>query len=202
MRRGLLQGAAAMFLTACSASSAPAIRRAAGTRPFKVAEVAELQHARGRWISCPAAAFADNMALVTEKEGELWLVDAANGQRQAVAGVPAVKVARPGRPRRCRRRSRLRRQPARLSDLRRGRAQGGTSGAALGYGTLENRGGRAALEKFKVIWRQQPKVSGDGHFAHRIAFGPDGFLYLTSGDRQKFDPAQDHSAAISARCFG
>ena len=42
-----------------------------------------------------------------------------------------------------------------------------------------------------MIWRQQPKVSGRGHYGHRMAFGPDGFLYITSGERQKFDPAQD-----------
>jgi glucose/arabinose dehydrogenase len=60
----------------------------------------------------------------------------------------------------------------------------GTSGAALGYGTLTSRCSRPALRDFKVI-RQQPKVTGDGHFSHRIAFGPDGLLYLSSGERQK-----------------
>ena len=33
------------------------------------------------------------MALVTEKEGKLWLVDTATGQGQAVAGAPAVHFA-------------------------------------------------------------------------------------------------------------
>ena len=47
------------------------------------------------------------------------------------------------------------------------------------------------MRGFKVIWRQSPKVDGNGHFCHRIAFGPDGLLYLTSGERQKFTPAQD-----------
>jgi glucose/arabinose dehydrogenase len=44
---------------------------------------------------------------------------------------------------------------------------------------------------FRTIWRQAPKVSGDGHFSHRIAFAPDGTLFLSSGDRQKMQPAQD-----------
>src|SRR6185436_20498097 len=68
----------------------------------------------------------------------------------------------------------------------------GTSGAALGYGNLDLRDPTAlALRDFKVIWRQRPKVTGNGHFSHRIAFGPDGFLYLSSGERQKMTPAQD-----------
>jgi len=72
----------------------------------------------------------------------------------------------------------------------------GTSGAAMGYGTLENRGGRERLENFKIIWRQQPKVSGGAHFSHRIAFGPDGLLYLTSGERNKLEPAQSFAGNL------
>ena len=47
-----------------------------------------------------------------------------------------------------------------------------------------------------MIWRQSPKVSGDGHFGHRIAFAPDGTIFLSSGDRQKFEPAQDLSGNL------
>ncbi len=57
----------------------------------------ELLHTRGRWTSCPGSGVAhDHLALVTEKEGKLWLVDTASGNRQAVSGVPAVKVAGQG----------------------------------------------------------------------------------------------------------
>lgn len=43
-----------------------------------------------------------------------------------------------------------------------------------------------------MIWRQQPKTSGSGHFGHRLAFSSDGqYLFVSSGERQKFDPAQD-----------
>ena len=45
----------------------------------------------------------------------------------------------------------------------------------------------------EVIWRQTPKVSGSGHYSHRMAFSPDGKLFITSGDRQKKEPAQDWS---------
>jgi glucose/arabinose dehydrogenase len=36
-----------------------------------------------------------------------------------------------------------------------------------------------------------PKVAGAGHYGHRIAFDTDDYLWITSGERQKFDPAQD-----------
>ena len=30
-----------------------------------------------------------------------------------------------------------------------------------------------------------------GHFGHRLVFGRDGTLFITSGERMRFDPAQD-----------
>lgn len=54
-----------------------------------------------------------------------------------------------------------------------------------------------ALEDLKIIWRATPKVSGRGHFGHRLALAPDGqHLFITSGDRQKFDPAQDMNGTL------
>ncbi len=48
-----------------------------------------------------------------------------------------------------------------------------------------------SLQGLKVIWRQTPKTIGRGHFGGRMAFAPDGKLIITSGDRQRFTPAQD-----------
>jgi len=47
------------------------------------------------------------------------------------------------------------------------------------------------LRDVKVIWRQAPKMIGRGHFGHRLVFAPDGKLLITSGERMRFDPAQD-----------
>jgi aldose sugar dehydrogenase len=68
----------------------------------------------------------------------------------------------------------------------------GLAGAAVARAKLAlDSAGGGELENLAVIWRQDPKVNGQGHFGHRIAFAPDGHLYISSGERQKFDPAQD-----------
>jgi len=78
--------------------------------------------------------------------------------------------------------------------------QGDTRGAAVGRARLAcAEAGDCQLEGLKVIWRQEPKVSGRGHYSHRIAFSPDGeYLFIASGDRQKMDPAQDVSNNLGA----
>jgi glucose/arabinose dehydrogenase len=40
-----------------------------------------------------------------------------------------------------------------------------------------------ALEQVRVIFQAQPTYNGDKHFGSRLAFGPDGMLYATFGER-------------------
>ncbi len=47
------------------------------------------------------------------------------------------------------------------------------------------------LSDVKVIWRQEPKQIGRGPCGHRIVFSRDGTMFVTSGERMRFDPAQD-----------
>ncbi len=66
-----------------------------------------------------------------------------------------------------------------------------TRGAVVGRARLVW-DGTPRLEGLTVIWRQNPKVTGRGHYSHRLAFSPDGqFLFVASGDRQKKTPSQD-----------
>ena len=52
------------------------------------------------------------------------------------------------------------------------------------------------LRDVQVIWRQEPKTIGRGHFAHRLVFARDGTLLITSGERMRFDPAQRLSSNL------
>jgi glucose/arabinose dehydrogenase len=68
----------------------------------------------------------------------------------------------------------------------------GTRGAVVARAKLDLAASGPRLAGLAVIWRQDPKVTGKGHFSHRIAFSPDWqFLFIGSGERQKFTPAQD-----------
>jgi aldose sugar dehydrogenase len=65
-------------------------------------------------------------------------------------------------------------------------------GGAVARGKLVGQ----ALTDVKVIWRQLPKPVGRGHFGNRLVFAPDGKLFITSGDRMRFDPAQSTDSNI------
>ena len=54
----------------------------------------------------------------------------------------------------------------------------------------------AALSDVRVIFRQTPKVDGGQHFGSRIVLARNGAIFVTTGDRGKFDPAQDISNTI------
>ncbi|MGK7394311.1 MAG: PQQ-dependent sugar dehydrogenase [Candidatus Cyclobacteriaceae bacterium M3_2C_046] len=66
---------------------------------------------------------------------------------------------------------------------------GTTASTALGRGKFDN----DMIKDFEVIFSQEPKVEGPNHFGGRIVFSPDGNLFLTLGERFKFDPAQNLS---------
>ncbi|HYC95906.1 MAG TPA: PQQ-dependent sugar dehydrogenase [Sphingomicrobium sp.] len=196
MSRKILQAAmVAALCAACQSEGSAQPEAREGGPPFTISEVADFGTPWAMAFLPGSGVPLTNMALLTEKEGKLWLIDVTNGKRTAVSGVPNVVVAGQGglgdvmpHP------DFAGNQRVYLSYAEAG--EGGT-GAALGYGRLDLSNASApVLRDFKVIWRQQPKVSGDGHFSHRIAFGPDGFLYLSSGDRQKMAPAQEFSGNL------
>lgn len=63
------------------------------------------------------------------------------------------------------------------------------AGTAVGRGRLS--GDRRQLEDFRVIFRQQPKLSTGIHFGSRLAFDRDGHLFVTLGENGERPTAQD-----------
>ena len=132
----------------------------------------------------------DGRMLVTEKKGNLLIVT-RDGQRSApIDGVPDVAYGGQGG----------------LGDVAlhpdygdngiiylsyAESGLGDTRGAAVARAVLSEADGGGYLSGMEVIWRQYPKVVGFGHFGHRLKFDDDGYLWISSGDRQKFTPSQD-----------
>lgn len=63
----------------------------------------------------------------------------------------------------------------------------GSAATAVGRGRWE----ADSLAGFEVLFTQEPYLTGPNHFGTRIAFSPDGHLFLTMGERFQFEPAQD-----------
>ena len=179
----------AVFASGCDAQEKKPLRPLQSTGPFQSTEMAQFNEP---WAM---TFLPDGRLLVSEKKGALKLValgaTPADNKIGDISGVPAVAYGGQGgfgdvvlHP-----------QFARNGWVYLSYAEAGkddTRGGAVARAklTLDQNGG-GALSGLKVIWRQVPKVSGEGHYGHRIAFGSDGKLWITSSERQKFTPAQD-----------
>jgi glucose/arabinose dehydrogenase len=131
----------------------------------------------------------DGRLLVTEKRGRLYLVGQDGTKSRPIAEVPDVDYRGQGglgdvipHP------DFANNQLIYLSYAESG--VGNVRGAAVARARLTLGDDSNRLEDVTVIWRQNPKVTGGGHYGHRLAFDADGYLFISSGDRQKFDPAQ------------
>ncbi len=121
MKLRLLQSVILLVLAACGSSARTNARDSvesgaanlpASDPPFTTAAVAAFDNP---W----AMAFlpGTNIAIVTEKSGAIWLVDAARGQKQQVSGAPQVVYSGQGGFTRHCRRARVRKQSIGLPDL-------------------------------------------------------------------------------------
>jgi len=152
--------------------------------PFDVTPVASFDEP---WA---LAFLPDGRMLVTEKKGNLFVVAQDGEKSRPVRGMPNVDYGGQGGL------GDVALHPdfadnglVYLSYAEAG--VDGTRGAAVTRAVLNltDRGGY--LSDAEVIWRQYPKVFGYGHYGHRLLFDEDGYLWISSGDRQNFTPAQD-----------
>ncbi|WP_333954804.1 PQQ-dependent sugar dehydrogenase [Psychrobacter sp. S4(2024)] len=133
--------------------------------------------------------------LVTQKTGELFIVNTATGAKTAVVGIPKVAYGGQGG----------------LGDIILAPDFATSSYVYISYVEAgkeidSNKFGakvikaklsgldtdKPSLREIAPIWQQMPKVDGQGHYSHRLLFSPDGqYLYISSGERQEKTPAQD-----------
>jgi glucose/arabinose dehydrogenase len=198
MRNLLTAAASALILVGCGGGGEAPANGAANDAPNGAAKVGAPAPsfqvaAMARFAEPWAMTFLpDDRLLVTEKAGRLRLLN-KDGRIGTISGTPQVDYGGQGG----------------LGDIilhpdfaNNGfiylswaeAGPGDTRGAAVGRGklVLDGQGG-GRIDGMQVIWRQEPKVEGSGHYGHRLAFSPDGYLFITSGERQKFTPAQDRN---------
>ena len=137
----------------------------------------------------------DGRMLVTEKKGSVRIVSQDGETNKGVRGVPDVNYSGQGglgdvalHP------DFAENGVIYLSYVESG--VGNTRGAAVARAVLNEGERSATLSDVDVIWRQYPKVVGSGHYGHRLKFDDEGYLFISSGDRQKFTPAQDMQSNI------
>ena len=76
----------------------------------------------------------------------------------------------------------------------------GETTTRLGRGRLAGDGGGNAegnsdrLIEFEQLYTAEPFIDDNGHYGSRVAFGPEGYLYMTVGDRQFKNFGPDHVA--------
>lgn len=189
-----------LIVTACasdngavaSASDAVAATAASGASDGSTINSVAIAEFDKPWAM---ALLPDGSLLVTEKRGRLYRVWPDGRKSNPIEGVPEVAYGGQGG----------------LGDVilhhtftyngiiylsYAEAGDGGTRGAAVARAVLSVNDEGGQLKDLEVIWRQQPKVSGRGHYGHRLAFDKDGYLFITSGDRQKFTPAQDMQSSM------
>jgi len=132
----------------------------------------------------------DGRMLVTERAGRIRIVTREGNLSAPLSGVPAVYSSGQGglldivlAPDFA---------SSRLVYFSFGEPGEGGASTAVARARL----GEDRLQDLTVILRTIPRTGGGAHFGSRLAFGRDGTLFVTTGDRFQFDPAQDLSNHI------
>ena len=133
----------------------------------------------------------DGRMLVTERPGRLRIIGRDGRLSAPLSGVPTVFARGQGGLLDVALGPRF--EQDRLVYLSFAEPGGPGGGTAVARGRLGDHG----LEGTQVIWRQEPKVSGNNHWGSRLVWRPDGTLFVTLGERyQHAELAQDLSTTL------
>jgi glucose/arabinose dehydrogenase len=129
-------------------------------------------------------------AVVTERAGRLFLLNAEDGSKKPISGAPQVVAKGQGGLLDVVVSPSFRRDSLVYLTYSEPSANGGSQ-LALARAKLLNTEDGAKLYDIQRLWHN-PTGGQGGHFGARIAFAPDGkSLFLSAGERQRFTPAQD-----------
>ena len=135
----------------------------------------------------------DGALLVTERPGRLRVVTAEGEVGPPIAGLPAVEA----------------RDQGGLLDVALGptfatdrtiywsftEPREGGNGTSVARGVLS--ADRSRVEGARVVFRAAPAYANGMHFGSRLAFGPDGMLYVTVGERSD-KPMRKHAQDLGS----
>jgi glucose/arabinose dehydrogenase len=172
-----------LLLTLSAAFAAPA--QPAAEPPSAAARVTAV--AGGLDHPWSMAFLPDGGMLITERSGGLRLLRVPGGLSRPLAGVPKVAAQGQGGL------LDVALSPDFAADryvyLSYAESDGSKSGTAVGRGRLSADG--AALEDFRVLFRQEPKLSSGLHYGSRLVFDRKGYLYISLGENNQRPTAQE-----------
>ncbi|KQV22060.1 oxidoreductase [Pseudomonas sp. Root329] len=127
--------------------------------------------------------------LVTERPGNLRVVSADGKLSAPLSGVPKVWAKGQGGLLDVVLSPDFKQDRTVYLSYAEGGGEGDKAGTAVGRGRLSD--DLTAIKDFKVIFRQEPKLSVGNHFGSRLVFDRDGYLFITLGENNDRPTAQD-----------
>jgi glucose/arabinose dehydrogenase len=127
--------------------------------------------------------------LVTERPGNLRVISADGKLSAPLSGVPKVWAKGQGGLLDVALSPDFKQDRTVYLSYAEGGGEGDKAGTAVGRGRLSD--DLTAIKDFKVIFRQEPKLSVGNHFGSRLVFDRDGYLFITLGENNDRPTAQD-----------
>ncbi|MGU9850227.1 PQQ-dependent sugar dehydrogenase [Pseudomonas koreensis] len=127
--------------------------------------------------------------LVTERPGNLRVITADGKRSEPISGVPKVWAKGQGGLLDVVLSPDFKQDRLVYLSYAEGGGAGDKAGTAVGRGRLSD--DLKTISDFKVIFRQEPKLSTGNHFGSRLVFDRDGYLFITLGENNDRPTAQD-----------